>query len=307
MQCSGLYETVNPREWGDRMLDLLITSFFKGGVYILISMGLTLVYGVMRISNFAHGECYLVGTYAVYFGVTKFGMNPFLAILFAAVVGFVLGAVVERLCFHPLRRKADKDWIINTFLVSAGLSFILQNGLQMLFTANQLGVPYLWQGTITIGSIRIPLDRLIAFFVALLFMGGFYLFLNKSKTGSAIRAVSEDETGAMLMGVNISSIHTLTFGLSTMLAAVAGAALISVTPAYPTGGEKPLYTAWFVVILVGLGNLEATIVGSFAVALIESLSNYYFGAIWQECVSLAVIILVLIFKPAGLFGKKAKV
>lgn len=135
----------------------------------------------------------------------------------------------------------------------------------------------------------------------------FWLFLKKTKTGNAIWAVSEHETGAMLMGIELNKIHTLTFALSSMLAAIAGAALLSIIPAYPTMGLQPLYKSWFVVMLVGLGNIEATIIGGFMVGLIEAVASFSLGAMWQDVICLSIIILVLLFKPAGLFGKKLKV
>lgn len=289
------------------MADLIIGALLKGGMYILISMGLTLVYGVMRISNFAHGEFYMVGAYTAYFCVTAFGLPPLLAILLSAVMGFIVGVLCEKICFAPLRKRSKKDWALNTFLVTAGLSFVFQYGAQLLFTANYRGVKQLFAGSVRFGGIDVAMDRVVAFGIALVVMGIFWLFLKKSRTGNAILAVSEHETGAMLMGVNLNFIHTLTLGLSSMLSALAGAALLAVTPASPLMGQKPLYSAWFVVILVGMGNLEATIIGSFIVAFVESFANFYVGSTWQDAISLSIIVLILIFKPAGLFGKKAKV
>lgn len=289
------------------MVDLITSAVLKGGMYILISMGLSLVYGVMRISNFAHGEFYLIGAYIAYFGIKMFHLPAFVSILLAAAVGMLVGMLIERVTFNPLRKRSQNEWSLNTFLVTAGLSFIIQNLAQMFFTADFRGVTALWDGRITIAGIAVPLDRIFAFVIAIAAVLIFWLFLTKTKTGTAIRAVSEHETGAMLMGISLNKIHTLTFGLSSMLAALAGAALLSITPAYPTMGQRPLYSAWFVVILVGLGNLEATIVGGFMVAFVECFATYFVGSAWMDAVSLSVIILILIFKPAGLFGKKMKV
>ncbi len=274
---------------------------------MLIALGLALVYGVMKIPNFAHGEYYLFGAYATYFALTSFGMSPVLAIIFAALVGFVLGAVIEKLTFSPLRKRNTGDWVTNAFMIGAGIQLIIQNGAQLLFTANYLGVEYLWEGGVQIGSINVAYDRLVAFCIAMVTLVVFWLFLKKTRTGISILAVADDETGAMLMGVDIKKIHTLTYALSCMLAALAGGALLSVTPAYPTMGTAPNLAAWFTVILVGVGNLSAVIVGGFMVGLIEVFSTYIFGAAWQNVVSLSVIILILLFKPNGLFGRKQKV
>ncbi|UWP58459.1 branched-chain amino acid ABC transporter permease [Ruminococcus gauvreauii] len=289
------------------MIELFISAFLKGGMYILIAMGLSLVYGVMKIPNFAHGEFYLIGAYCSYIGLSMLKLPGVVVIALAAVMGFVFGAIIERLTFNPLRKRSKSDWSLNTFLVTAGISFVIQNVAQMIFTAEFWGVEKIWQGSLNIAGINIPTDRVISFVIAIAVVIIFWAFLKKTRTGNAITAVSENEEGAMLMGVQINSIHTLTFALSSMLAAIAGAALISITPAYPTMGLKPLYSAWFVVILVGLGNLEATIVGAFIVSFIEVFATYYVGAAWADAVSLSVIVVILLIKPTGLFGKRVKV
>lgn len=289
------------------MLDVIIVGILRGGMYVLIALGLALVWGVMKIPNFAHGEFYLVGAYACYFGIKSFGMPSTVAVIFAALVGFVFGAIIEKLTFCQLRKRNQGNWVTNTFLIAAGISFIISNLAQYLFTANYFGVEKLWGGNMQIANIMVSMDRLIAFGIAMAALVIFWLFLKNTRTGNAILAVSEHETGAMLMGVQINKIHTLTFSLSCMLCALAGAALLSITPAYPTMGLQPNYSAWFVCILVGLGNIEGTLAGGFIVGLIEVFSSYYLGAEWQNAVSLSVIVLILLFKPTGLFGKKAKV
>ena len=289
------------------MIDLIISAVLKGGMYILISMGLSLVYGVMKIPNFAHGEFYLIGAYCAYVGLSMLGLPGIVVLVLAAVMGFVFGAIIERLTFNPLRKRSKSDWSLNTFLVTAGISFVIQNVAQMIFGAEFLGVEKIWAGSLNIAGINIPMDRMIAFVVAIAVVILIWALQKKNKTKKDKTPVSENEEGAMLMGVQINSIHTLTFALSSMLAAIAGAALISITPAYPSMGLKPLYAAWFVVILVGLGNLEATIVGAFIVSFIEVFATYYVGAAWADAVSLSVIVVILLIKPTGLFGKRVKV
>ena len=289
------------------MINILISGILRGGMYVLIALGLALVYGVMGIPNFAHGEYYLIGAYAAYFALTLFGVSPVIAIIFAALIGFVFGALIEKVTFAPLRKRNTGDWVTNAFMIGAGIQLIIQNLAQYLFTANYFGVTQLWEGSIKLGSINISYDRLVAFAIAMGTLAVFWLFLKKTKTGISILAVADDEVGAMLMGVDIKRIHTLTYAMGAMLAALAGGALISITPAYPTMGTAPNLAAWFTVILVGVGNLSAVAVGGFMVGLIEVFATYFFGAAWQNVVSLIVIILILLFKPNGLFGRKQKV
>ncbi len=274
---------------------------------MLIALGLALVYGVMGIPNFAHGEYYLFGAYATYFLYTNLGLSPILAILGGAVFGFIMGCIIEKLTFSPLRKRNTGDWVMNAFMIGAGIQLIIQNGVQYLFTANYYGVQQLFPGGIKVGSIMVSYDRIVAFVIAIVALAGFWAFLKRTKTGISILAVADDEVGAMLMGVDIKKIYTLTYGLSAMLAALAGGALISMTPAYPLMGTAPNLAAWFTVILVGVGNLSAVAVGGLMVGIIEVLAVYFFGAQWQNVVSLGIIILILIFKPNGLFGRKQKV
>jgi len=289
------------------MVDILISGVLRGGMYVLIALGLALIYGVMEIPNFAHGEYYLFGAYAAYFALTTFGQAPITAIIIAALTGFVLGALIEKVTFSPLRKRCSVDWVTNAFMIAAGISLIIQNSVQYIFGANYYGVEKLWDGSVAIGNFNVSYDRLVAFGIAMVTLVIFWFFLKKTKTGISILSVADDEIGAMLMGVNIEKIHTLTYALGCMLAALAGGALISITPAYPTMGTAPNLAAWFVIILVGVGNLSAVIVGGFLVGLFEIVATYTIGAAWQNVISLSVIILILLFKPNGLFGRKKKV
>ena len=289
------------------MINILISGVLRGGMYMLIALGLALVYGVMGIPNFAHGEYYLFGAYATYFAVTYLHLSPIIAIFLGALFGFVMGCLIEKVTFSPLRKRNTGDWVMNAFMIGAGIQLIIQNGVQYLFTANYYGVQQLFPGGVKIGGINVSYDRFVAFGIAIVALAGFWTFLKKTKTGISILAVADDEVGALLMGVDIKKIYTLTYGLSSMLAALAGGALISMTPAYPLMGTAPNLAAWFTVILVGVGNLSAVAVGGLMVGIIEVLAVYFFGAQWQNVVSLGIIILILIFKPNGLFGRKQKV
>lgn len=284
--------------------DVLVTAILRGGLYALMAIGLSLVFGVMNIANFAHGEFYMIGAYFAYFAFSSFGLGPVPSIAIATVLAFVVGVIVERLLFYPLRLKSKKDWLMNTFLVTLGLSIIMQNVVKMVWGSEYMGITEYWPGTVKVPGMEISIDRLVGFLIAVVAITGFVLFLNKTRVGRAIRAVSMDETGASLVGVNLNNIHTLTFALSCALAALAGACLLSITPAYPSMGINPLYKSWFVLILVGMGNVGASIVGGLIVGLLETVSYFQFGAGWQDVISLVVIILILLFKPNGIFGKK---
>jgi len=286
--------------------NLLITSLVRGGLFALMAVGLSLVFGVMNIPHFAHGEFYMLGAYAAFFAYRKWGLYPLLVILIAGLIDFAVGAAVEKSVFYPLRRRSREGWIMNSFLLTVGLSFVLQNGVQAIWGAEYRGVTSYWKGALQIGSLGISVDRAVAFLIAIVSIVVFWFFLQRTRTGRAIRAVAQDETGAKLMGINIDNVQTLTFALSSMLAGIAGASLLSINPAYPTVGLVPLYVSWYVVILVGLGNVAAAIPGGFIVGLLQTLSSYYLGVGWQDAASLAIIIVILLVRPAGIFGSEVK-
>jgi branched-chain amino acid transport system permease protein len=286
--------------------NLLLTGLLRGGLYALMAVGLALVFGVMNICHFAHGEYYVLGAYAAFFGFVTLGLNPIFAILAAALLSFIAGAITDRLLFHPLRKRSKGEWVMNAFLLTAGLSVVLQNVYRSVFGMRYRGITEYWDASFSIGGMTISADRIMAFLIALLAIFGLWLFLQRTRTGRAIRAVSQDERGAMLVGINLEHIQTLTFSLGSMLAGLGGASLLSLAPAYPFGGNKPLIASWFVVTIAGLGNTQGAIIAGFIVGLFESFTYFYLGAGWQEVASLSLLILLLLFKPTGLFGANIK-
>jgi branched-chain amino acid transport system permease protein len=196
---------------------------------------------------------------------------------------------------------------MNTFLLTVGLSFILVNGTTLVLGPNFRGIPrYYDVPPIEFLGVRVSVDRLWAFAIAIITIAVLTFFLQRSRTGRAIRAVSQDETGAELVGINIGFIHTLTFSLATATAAMAGAALLFMFQAYPTVGLKPLYFAWYVVMLVGLGNVYGAIVGGFLVALLQTATQQFIGIAWEDVVPTIVMIIILILVPSGIFGSEVK-
>jgi len=289
------------------MWDLFVTGILRGGLYALMAVGLALLLGVMNISSFMHGELYMIGAYMGWFAFVTLGLNPILAILFAAVGSFIVGMVIERGFFYPLRRRSKEGWLLNAYLVTVGLSFVLQNAALAIFRPIYRGIRTYWTGSIRISpAMSISADRVMGFLVAVVTIVAFWLFMRGTKIGRAIRAVAQDERGAMLVGIELDRIHTLSFGLSSMLAGIAGASLLSINPAYPSMGLLPLAKSWLVVILAGLGNIRGAIIGGFIVGIAEAASYYFLGAGWQDVTSVTMLIIILLFKPSGLFGTEVK-
>jgi len=287
--------------------DLILTGLLRGGFYALMALGLALVLGVMNVSHFAHGEFYMVGAYAAYFAHTAFGLNPLLAILMAGLIGFAIGALVEKVVIYSLRKRTKEDWVMNTFLLTVGISFVFINSAKLIWGARFRGVAHYWEGTIYLSEgLRISIDRGAGFLIAIAAIALTWFFLNRTQLGRAIRAVAQDEIGAMLVGINLDRMNTLTFALSSLLAGIAGGSLLSINAAYPYMGLRPSNRSWYVVMLVGLGNVGGAIIGGFIVGIVETLSYYFLGAGWQDVASLLILVLILLFKPSGIFGTEVK-
>jgi branched-chain amino acid transport system permease protein len=298
----------------------LVNTFVSGGMWALLSVGLALVLGVMNIPHFAHGESFMVGAYVAYFVFTPLhnylGENPnrflsiiapFAGIFAAMIVGALMGIVIERLVFAPLRKRTKEGWVMNTFLLTVGLAFVFINGTTLLLGPNYKGIPRYWDvPPIEVLGARMAVDRLVAFGLAIVVLSIFWYFMRRTSTGRAIRAVSQDETGAQIVGIDLNFIHTLTFSLATAMAAMAGASLLFLFQAYPAVGLKPLYFSWFVVMLVGLGNVAGAIVGGFLVALLQTATQQFIGIAWEDVVPTVVMILVLLIAPSGIFGSEVK-
>jgi branched-chain amino acid transport system permease protein len=196
---------------------------------------------------------------------------------------------------------------MNSFLLTVGLAVLLINAHLLIFGADFKGIVRYWAGRpITIMDVFISRDRFYAFILSLVIILAFWLFMKVTRMGRAIRAVSQDETGALMVGINLSGVLIFTMALGCSLAAVAGASLLFLYPSYPTVGLEALYMSWFIVILVGLGNIIGALIGGFMVALLKVLTVEYIGAGWDFVVPTALIILVLIFKPSGIFGSEVR-
>jgi len=298
----------------------IVNTIVSGGMWALMSVGLALVLGVMNIPHFAHGESFMVGAYVAYFVFTPLNsyltenpnrflsmIAPFAGIFVAMIVGAVMGAIIERLVFAPLRKRTKSGWVMNTFLLTVGLAFVMINGATLILGPNYKGIPRYWDvPPIEFLGARMAVDRLVAFFLAIITLAIFWFFMRQTRTGRAIRAVSQDETGAQIVGIDLNYIHTLTFALATAMAAMAGASLLFLFQAYPTVGLKPLYFSWFVVMLVGLGNVAGAIVGGFLVALLQTATQQFIGIAWEDVVPTLVMILVLLVAPSGIFGSEVK-
>jgi len=288
----------------DQLLQHLVNAVVLGGTYALLGIGLTLIFGIMRVVNFTHGELYAFGAYAVYWFVATSGVNFFLAIPLAIAAGLLLGAAVEYLLLRPMR-GADID---TTMLVMIGAWIVMQNSEMIVWggVAKSITTPFP-ESPLVVGPVSVSWLRLFALGFALLLIAGTYVLINRTKLGKAMRATFQDSDTAALMGVNIRAIHTATFAIGSGLAAAAGALLGPVFLVEPTMGDLASLKAFAIVILGGLGNVTGATIGGFALALVEEMGAGYVSSGYRDAMGFAIIIVVLLIKPTGLFARAERV
>lgn len=288
----------------DQLLQHLLNATILGGTYALLGIGLTLIFGIMRVVNFTHGELYAFGAYCMYALVMPLGLNFFMALVVAMALGALLGATIELLLLSRLR-GADID---TTMLVMIGAWIALQNAEQLAWTGVALSInnPFPSEPLI-VGPLSVSWNRVYVFFVALLLILGTYYLINRTHLGKAMRATFQDRDTAALMGIRIDRIHTATFALGSALAAAAGALLGPVFVVAPTMGDLAAAKAFAIVILGGLGNIKGATLGGFILAFVEELGAGYISSGYRDAMGFLLIILILLFRPTGLFAQKERV
>jgi branched-chain amino acid transport system permease protein len=281
--------------------ELVFQGLVRGAMYALMGIGLSLIFGILGVVNFAHGEFFMLGTYAMYFVSALLGL-PFLAGVAAAAIGlFVVGVVIERALIEPLRQRAGRDWLLDSFVLTIGLMVILQNLALLGFGSRRRGITTMVEGSVVFGNVTITYERLAILALAVVIVGLLAAYIKFTDTGKAIRATAQDPEAAQTLGIEINRIYTVAFGIGAALAGAAGALLISIFPAFPTVGYQPVLKSFAVVILGGLGNIPGAIAGGFLLGIVEAYAIFFMSAGWQSVITPFIIILVLVFRPQGLF------
>lgn len=283
-------------------LQNVVNGFLIGGVYALIGVGLTLIFGVMRTINFAHGEFVVLGMYCAIVFNAALGWDPYFSLVVALPAGFLAGVLVQRLILAIIGDAPEEA----SLLATLGLSLIIANALLLTFGGEPKSVlvPYA-SSTVTLpGDVHVSVVLLLAGIATVLGIGSLYLLLNRTEIGRAIRGTAENRLGAELVGINTKRIHAIVFGLGTMLAIAAGVALIPLLFVSPTttGGVFTL-KAFVVTVLGGLGNIGAAIGGGLLLGVVEVLGASYLTSEYRDAYGLIAFILVLLFRPQGLFGR----
>ena len=287
-------------------LNNLINGISLGSIYAVIALGYTLVYGIAKMLNFAHGDVIMVGGYVIFYSMTSFSINPYLSVLIAVIVCTVLGIVIEKVAYKPLRQATS----LSVLITAIGVSYFLQNSALLLFgekPVNFTSVVNVPSISLFDGQVVITGEAIVAIVVSILIVIGLSLFINKTKSGRAMLAVSEDKDAAQLMGININRTISLTFAIGSGLAAIAGALLCSAYPTLQnTTGAMPGIRAFVAAVFGGIGSIPGAMIGGILIGVIEILGRAYISPQLSDAIVFAVLILVLIIKPTGILGKKVR-
>jgi branched-chain amino acid transport system permease protein len=288
----------------DQFLQHVSNGVMLGGTYALLGIGLTLIFGIMRLVNFTHGELYTFGAYMMYAFVMLLEANFFLALILAVTLGIALGLVLELLLLRKLR-GADID---TTMLVTIGAWIVLQNTEQLIWggVAKSVATPFPKEPLI-IGSVSISYGRLFVLAAALLLVTWGYVLIAYSKLGKAMRATFQDRETAALMGIDVNLIYSATFAFGSGLAAAAGALLGPIFVVQPSMGDLAASKAFAIVILGGLGSFSGAMIGGFVLSFAEEFGAAYLSSGYRDAMGFLLIIVILLFKPAGLFAPKARI
>ena len=287
-------------------LSYLISGISLGSVYAIIALGYTMVYGIAKMLNFAHGDVIMIGGYVSFCAMFYLGLPSIVAVLMAVVVCTVLGIVIERLAYKPLRSAPS----LAVLITAIGVSYFLQNAALLLWSSNtKVFTSVIPKGNISLfgGQLTIPYVTLVTIVVCIIIMIALVWFTSKTKMGKAMRACSEDKGAAQLMGINVNGTISLTFAIGSGLAAIAGVLLCSAYPTLvPTTGSMPGIKAFTAAVFGGIGSIPGALLGGVLLGIIEIFAKAYISTQLSDAIVFAVLIVVLIVRPAGLLGKQVR-
>jgi branched-chain amino acid transport system permease protein len=284
------------------LVPAVLNGLMTGAVYALVALGLTLIYGVLHIINFAHGALLTAAMFAAFFAHQWFALDPYLAALVLTPLFYLIGYGLQRFVIGPAAHGEDH----NILLVTLGLAVVIENALLYAFRADTrtINLPYAFE-VVEIGTAFLAVPRLVAAAAVIVVALALWLFMRWTDTGKAIRAVAKEKLGSELSGINVAHIYAVTFGLGTACLAIAACLLIPTYYVNPHAGNAFVLIAFTIVVLGGMGSVPGALLGGLFVGVVESLSGFYFGESLGQIGIFAMFILMLLFRPSGLFGERA--
>ena len=284
----------------NELLQQILNGLAIGSVYTLVALGLTVVFGILGIAHFAHGSLAMFGGYLTFVFSTSMGLSFFASIALAMPVGAVMGMLIERLAYRPVRDAPH----INAFIIALGLTMMLEGGNLLLFGADQVIIQTPYQKVFDFGGIFVAQLRMVVIVTAIKLVAVVTLLLLKTKTGKSVRAVAQNRHAAVLMGVNVNFVSSVVFAISSALGVAAGALIGALLALAPGVGESFAVKGFAVLILGGLGSLPGAILGGLVLGVSESLAAGFLSSAYKDVISFLIMILVLLVMPQGLMGKK---
>lgn len=285
----------------ETLLQLLIGGILQGGIYALGAFGLSIIFGVLRVLNVAHGDFLMLGGLLTYWLYTDLGFPPFLAVAAVLPLFFLAGLVMERLFIRPVAGMGHHEFLVATILITLGISLSVEDITAFSLVHPVKGIDY-FLPPFRIGGVVVSSLRLLFLALIVVLTAGIHLFLRRALVGKALRAVMEDREGAMLAGINIPAVSAISFGLGTALTAAAGVFFITLYPITPHIGIPLTLKYLSIIVLGGVGNLPGTLLGSLILGLAESLVGFYMGTEWSLTVAFILLITILLVRPKGLLG-----
>jgi len=287
-------------------LNHLINGISLGSVYAIIALGYTMVYGIAKMLNFAHGDVIMVGAYICFFAVTSFSLHPLAGVLLAVLACTALGIIIERLAYKPLRQASS----LAVLITAIGVSYFLQNGAQLLWSSSIKMFPSFFSSSpieLFGGELKITIAAIVTVLACVVIMLALTWFTGRTKMGKAMRACSEDKGAAQLMGINVNATISMTFAIGSALAAIAGVLFCSVYPTLtPTTGSMPGIKAFTAAVFGGIGSIPGALLGGVLLGIIEILASAYISTQMSNAIVFGVLIVVLLVRPSGLLGKQIR-
>lgn len=278
----------------------VFNGIMLGSTYSMVALGLTLVFGILHVPNFAHGNLYMLGAYVTFFLISLYGFGFWPALIASMVILGLVGMIVERFVYRPLNNQPH----INLFISAIGLMVLLENSVAVIWGTSAKRIPDPYPGTVDLLGITTTQQRLIVIVAAVIMIILLQLFIKKTAHGTTIEAVAQDREGAQLVGISVNKVSSMTFAISSAFAAAAASLMAPIFMITPTMGALLVMKSFVIIILGGLGSIQGAIFGGYILGLIESLGGGFISAAYKDVFAFGALVLILAVKPNGLFGKE---